>query len=63
MVYYAKQISIGEAHQKFIESQSLNLSRFVRRKLDEEMLRIGCYINNFPVQESNVSDPDFEKQQ
>lgn len=35
MVYYAKQISIGEEHQQIIESESINLSRFVRQKLDE----------------------------
>lgn len=36
-----KTITILPRHQKFIEAKSLNLSRFVQKKLDEEIQAQG----------------------
>jgi sulfur relay (sulfurtransferase) DsrF/TusC family protein len=33
----AKSITILPKHQRFIEARSLNLSKFVQKKLDEEI--------------------------
>ena len=32
-----KSITITARHQKFIEDRSLNLSKFIQKKLDEEI--------------------------
>ena len=32
-----KTITLMPTHQRFIEAKSINLSRFVQRKLDEEI--------------------------
>lgn len=33
----AKSITITSRHQRFIEARSLNLSKFIQKKLDEEI--------------------------
>jgi hypothetical protein len=46
--YIHKTISIREDQVKFIESESLNLSRFVQNKIDEKMgKRENLSNNNF----------------
>lgn len=33
----AKSVTITARHQRFIEARSLNLSKFIKKKLDEEI--------------------------
>lgn len=37
----AKTITVFPKHQRFIEARSINLSKFVQKKLDEEMAAQG----------------------
>ena len=37
----AKSITLLPRHQKFIEDRSINLSKFVQKKLDEEIQIMG----------------------
>ena len=36
-----KSITITSKHQRFIEDRSMNLSKFVQKKLDEEIVAQG----------------------
>lgn len=37
----AKSITISAKHQRFVEARSINLSKFVQKKLDEEIEATG----------------------
>ncbi|MEM3883392.1 MAG: hypothetical protein QXT94_00460 [Methanothrix sp.] len=37
----AKSITISARHQRFVEARSINLSKFVQKKLDEEIEATG----------------------
>lgn len=42
-MYVKKCISIKKEHEEYLKSKCISLSRFVQKKIEEEMVRDGGY--------------------